>query len=333
MATTTSLAEAAPGSAGSAAGMDEALRNRANLKNAQREDPLLGGAVGGARRRAVLGRLAAELEGRGGPERAHALELARAIRPNSVAEAWDGLHVELMRLGEGAMAEAAAGEAREARAEAWRSMRGDADVISQVALMGEQSVSSHASCVNAYRQKLAAMAACSGPLRPGREMEDHVVDMARFGSAAEDWMTMAVIDELYLERGLYEEACAVCERMLGFEGHDRHRMMASTLVEDALGALLAHLERCEDPAYVERMIEGGTPISPRCREGEHLEGLALRCLGLLERRAGDLGLEAGPGAAEGGPLRRAMDYALRVRARMAAPGAARRGRASPRRAA
>lgn len=321
MATTTSLAEAAPGHGEGAMDMAETLRSRQNLKNAQREDPLLGGAAGGARRRAVLGRIAAELEGRGGPERAHALELARAIRPNSVAEAWDGLRVELARLGEDAMAEAAAGEAREARAEAWGSMSSDADVISRVVPMGEQSIALHASCVNRYRQKLAAMAACSGPLRPGREMESHVVDMARFGSMADDWMTRAVIDELYLERGMYEEACGICERILGFEGYDRHRMIASTLVEDVLGALLWHLERCGRPGHVQRMIEGGMPISPRCAEKGHLEGLALRCLGLLERRAECLGLEAGQGAAGGSPLRRALDYAAGVRARAAVPGA------------
>lgn len=315
MATTTSLAEAAPDHEGGAMDMAEALRDRANLKNAQREDPLLGDPVGRARRMAVLEGIAAGLEGRDGQGRAHAIELARAIGPGSVAEAWDGLHVELLRLGEGEMAGAAAGEAMEARAEAWRSMRSDADVISQVNGMGERSAASHASCVGMYRQGLAAMAERSGHPRPGRGMEDHVVDMARFGSMAEDWMVMAVIDELYLERGLYAEACAICERIMEFVGHDRDRMVASTLVEDALGALLAHLERCEASGHVDHMVAMGMPVSPAFRDGGHREGLALRCLGLLKRRARDLGLGPGPEAEGGGLLRRAMDYALEIGAR------------------
>lgn len=320
MATRASLAEAPPGQGAGRApsramSISEMLWTRENLKNAQREDPLLGSPVGATRRRAVLGQINAELEGRGRAEHAHAIELTRSMTPSSVAEAWDGLYAELLRLGEEAMAEAAANEARGARAEAWQSMRNDGDIISQVVPMGEQFIASHASSVNRYRQKVATMAGFLRPFRLGREMEDHVVNMARFGSLADDWMTRVIIDELYLERGMYEEVCGICERILGFEGYDRHRMMASTLVEDILSALLGHLERCEEPGYADHLASRGMPVSPRCGDKERLEGLKKACLDLLVRRAESLGLEIRPSGRESGLLRKASDYALKVSAR------------------
>jgi len=305
----------------STARISEAVRRSEDIKNAGREEPLLGSPGGNARRGAVLAQVGAELEGRNGPEYAHAAGLVRAMRPNSVAEAWDGLHLELERLKEPALAEAVAMECRQARGEAWQSMKSDGDVISQLVPMGEQFASSHASSVSRYRQKIASMAAHTRPFRLGPEMEDHVVDMARFGSMADDWMTRVVIDELYLTRGMYGEVVSICGRILGFRGHDRHKMMASTLVEDMLGALLAHLERCESAGYVDGMASRGMPISPRCKEKGHREGLALECLRALERRAEILGLEIRPRAAGGSVLRRASDYALKVRARITIPGA------------
>lgn len=303
------------------AGISGAVRRSVDIKNARGEEPLLGSPVGNARRGAVLAQVGAELEGRDGPEYAHATVLVRAMRPNSVAEAWDGLYLELVRLKEAALAEAVAAEGRQARGEAWQSMSSDGDVISQMAPMGEQFASSHASSVHMYRQKIAAMAAHAKPFRLGPEMEDHVVDMARFGSMADDWMARVVIDELYLERGMYDEVVSICARILEFRGHDKHRMAASTLVEDILGALLAHLERCEDARYVDGMASRGMPISPKCKEKGHREGLALECLGALERRAAGLGLGIRPRAAEANLLRRASDYALKVGARTTMPGA------------
>ena len=301
--------------------ISEMLRARENIKNAQREEPLLGGCEGNARRRAVLGHVRAELASRGGAAHAHAADLAGRMMPNSVAEAWDGLRLELARLGEGALAEAVARECQQARGEAWQSMSSDGDIISQVVPMGEQFTSSHAASVNAYRQKVSAMAECARPFRLGADMEDHVVNMARFGSMADDWMTRVLIDELYLERGMYEAVIGICRRIAGFEGCDRQRMMASTLVEDVLNSLLGHLGRCESPGHVDDMAKRGMPISPECGDRGYLDGLKEDCLGLLVGRARDLGLGIEPDHGERSLLRRATDYALKVRARQTTHGA------------
>lgn len=295
--------------------ISEMLRHRENVKSAQRAEPLLGGSAGNERRRIVLGQVDAELKARKEPGHAHAVELVGSMEPDSAVEAWEALYFELHGLGEEALAEAVATETRQARMEAWQAMRRDADVISQVTPMGEQYLSSRASSVNRLRQKLSAMASCSRPLRLGREMEDYVVNMARFGSMADDWMVMVFVEELYLERGMYEGVIGICERILGFDGYDLHRMMASTLVEDMINSLLGHLDTCGEGGYVEMMIASGLPISPECKDRKYLEGLKERCLELLEKRAKGLGLGILPDKKENSLQRRASDYALRISAR------------------
>lgn len=295
--------------------ISEMVRRGEGVKSAQKREPLLDGSAGNGRRRVVLAQLAAELRAREKPGYAHAVELVESMGPDSAVEAWEALYFELYRLGEAAISEAVAAETRQARTEAWQAMKGDADVISQVAPMGEQYISSHASSVNRLRQKLSAMLVCSGQFRLGSEMEEYVVNMARFGSLADDWMIKVFVEELYLERGLYEGVIGICERILGFEGHDRHRMMASTLVEDVLNALVGHLERCGEGGYVEMMAASGMPMSPECANKEYVEGLKKKCLELLEARAESLGLGILPDKKENSLQRRASDYALRISAR------------------
>ena len=293
----------------------EMLRSRENVKFAQKREPLLGDSAGNKRRRAVLGQVGAGLRAKKGPGRAHAVELVESMRPDSSVEAWEALYFELHGLGEEAMSEMVAAETRNARTEAWQAMKCDADVISQATPMGEQYISSHASSVNRLRHKLSAMLACSRSFRPGSEMEEYVVNMARFGSMADDWMVKVFIEEMYLERGMYEGVIGICERILGFEGHDERRMMASTLVEDTINALLGRLDRCGEGGYVEMMVASGMPISPECASGEYLEGLKEKCLELLEARARGLGLGILPDKKENSLQRRASDYALRISAR------------------
>jgi len=295
--------------------ISEVMRHGENVRIAQKAEPLLGGSSGNERRRIVLGQARAELQAREEPEYAHAAELVDCMRPDSVAEAWDALYFELLGLGEKALAEVVALESQQARAEAWLAMSSDADVISQATPMGEQYLSSHASSVNRLRHKLTVMMSHARSFRPGGEMEDYVVNMARFGSLADDWMVRVFVEELYLERGLYEGIIGICGRILEFEGHDRRRMMASTLVEDMLNALVEHLERCGEAGYVDMMIASGMPMSPECKDRGHLEDLKEKCLELLEARAESLGLGILPDKKENSLQRRASDYALRISAR------------------
>lgn len=297
----------------------EEFRLREDVRSAQRAEPALRDRRENERRGETLERIRRRAAERGA-EYARAQALAGAMAPNSVPWAWDALGAELAGLGDGELAGAALEEGMRAREEVWRGMRGDADVVAQVMPLAKQFRDAYAEALSDYRRMLGAMAAHMGPLGLGAEMLDHVVNMARFGSGADDWMVRTVIAELYLGRGLFGEACDMCERMIQFEGHDMARMAGSTLIERVLGSVLGRLRAREEPGRAEGMAAAGLPASPGFGERGHTEALAQRCLGLLERRAACLGLEIRPDPAEGDLLRRASDFARAVQERRRARG-------------
>lgn len=294
----------------------DVFRHLDSIRKAKTEEPLLRSQDGNERRRMALEQVGAALGKMPGEENANVLELAKSMMPNSIVDSWDTLYVELQKLGHKSLADTIAQECQGARMEIWQSVDSDSDAISQMASIGDQFLAAYSSNLGNFRHALGTMLEhMKSSFRPGKAMDDRVVDMARFGSGADDWMIKAVLEEMYLERGLYEQACGVCSRILEFEGYDMHRMVASTVVEDMLSEILAHLRRCENEGHVDGMIERGLPISAKCKDRAHLESLASQCLRLLERRAGLLGLDIVPDGREGDPLRKAADFALMVQAR------------------
>lgn len=294
----------------------DVFRHLESIRRAKKEEPLLRSQDGNERRGMALEQVGAALGKLDGEENASVLELAKNMRPNSIVDSWDTLYVELHRLGHRDLAYTIARECQAARMEIWQSVDSDGDAISQMTSMGNQFLAAYSSNLSNFRHMLGTMLAHMKPsFRPGRDMDDRVVDMARFGSGADDWMIKAVLEEMYLERGLYEQACGICSRITEFDGYDMHRMMASTLVEDMLNEILGHLHRCKDARHVDHMVERGLPVSPKCKDGEYLDSLATKCLELLERRAARLGLDIVPDKRENNLLRKAADFALGVQAR------------------
>lgn len=292
----------------------DAFRLHEDIKNAQREEPALKNQLENGRRGTVLEHIRKRAS-EGGEEYALVLQLAENMRPNSVAEAWDTLGFELARLEDKEGAHVAFQEGQLVRVEVWRGMGADKDVILQLVPLGNRFLAVYSGGLTDFRRMLGLMAAYMKPLRLDTDMADHVVNMARFGSGVDDWMTQTVIGELYLERGLFEETLGMCERMIRFKGHDRARMMGSTLIEQVLNSVLGHLHRCEEPGHVDYMVGRGMPVSAMCKDGKHLERLKLRCLALLKRRARSLGLRIRPDPKENNTLRKASDYAQDIRAR------------------
>jgi len=294
--------------------ISDAFRLHEDIKNAQREEPALKNQWENERRGVLLEQIR-KRAGEGGEEYAPALSLAKNMRSNSVAGAWDTLAIELARIEDKECAQAALQEGQLVRVEVWRAMEGDKDVISQLVPLGNRFLAVYSEGIMDFRRMLGTMVAYMGPLRLDGEMGDHVVNMARFGSGADDWMVRIVIGELYLERGLFEEALGICERMIRFKGNDRARMLGSTLIEQTLNSVLGHLHRCEEPGHVDYMVGRGMPISPRCRDDKYLKRLKRRCLSLLRRRARSLGLRIKPDPKENNTLRKASDFAQDVQAR------------------
>ena len=126
------------------------------------------------------------------------------------------------------------------------------------------------------------------------EFRAHIVDMIRAG--LEDGLALAILDRAYLQNGLHGEFFGVCEDILKFDGHARDVMMGSVLVEFSIHQL------------VHRLATGqGDPQ----KHGE----LAGRCISLLEKRAGMLGIDISAHKGESNPLYRADLIAMDVYAR------------------
>lgn len=122
----------------------------------------------------------------------------------------------------------------------------------------------------------------------------YIVDMIKMG--LNDGLAMAILDRVYIQRGMYDEFFAICDDILAFEGEARGRMMGSFLVEYMINRVVHRLS--------------GNQEGP-----QEIGRLAGRCVGLLRRRADVLGIDVPEHRGESNPLYRASLVSMDVHAR------------------
>lgn len=271
---------------------------------AARAVSMLDSIPGKGPRQAALGAVRAALARNGG-----APPSLVSMRADSPVESWDRLFVELEEMGEGSLAERVAVICRGMRQDMWQAIDGDPAMLAQVYPMCDQFYSARDDAVAGLRYGLAAVSdAASASFRPGREMRDAIVNMARFGSMADDRAIRVIVEELYVRRGHHGPALDICSDIMSFRGHDRGRMLSSTLVEGIVGDVLSAVRDSQDEAP-----EPGAFAPPRPSPRESAQALE-RCMRILRRRARSLGISVPPGAG-GGALLEASALALRISGR------------------
>lgn len=213
------------------------------------------------------------------------LSYLEGMRDDSPVESWDRLCFELSALGEPNLAGGIARICRDKRTEAWSGIDGDDGLLSHIAPMCAQFGYSGDDATESLRFKLASVSdTVSDGVRPAEKMRAFMVNMARFGSTADDRMIRAVAEEVYVRRGHLVRLCDICGDILRFSGRDRGRLMSSTLVEDIVGAVLAELPRMHGRAHASSVARGLFPLIPYI--GEHSPDEVLgRCKELLACRA------------------------------------------------
>lgn len=262
------------------------------LYAAERE-PLLRGHPGNARRRANLDRMRKELRSGGGAGAPDTLEFLEYMAPDAALTAWEMLYHKLEKA-DPALAQLAASEYRLTRSEIWGAMETGADMIPHLTQICKSFDEARHDALGKMRKELyTALSPVAKSLKPGPEMQAYVANFARFGSRADDEMTLLIVDELYIRRGLPEGACGICEEILKFKGLDRDRMASSRLFEEIMLKVLGALEDRK---------KGDRGLAPRCRE-------------LLVRRADLLGLEIRPNPDENNELRALSDFVSDISAR------------------
>lgn len=226
------------------------------------------------------------------------LSYLEGMRADSPVESWDRLCFELSALRETNLAGEIARICRDMRTEAWAEIDGDDGLLSHILPMCAQFVYSRDDATESIRLKLASMSdTVSSSTRPAGKMHAFMVNMARFGSMADDRMILAIAEELYIRRGHLGSLCDICGDILRFSGRDRARLMVSTLVEDTIGSILNELQRLHVRAYASSVDSGLFPLIAHI--GEHSpDALLDKCVKLLARRARSLGL-AVPSAPRG----------------------------------
>jgi len=260
---------------------------------AAEKEPLLGGHPGNARRRASLERIRDGLMSKKGEDHSRLLELVGCVEPDSAPGAWARLFHRLEGV-DSTLASIAASEHALARSDTWGAMRTGADMIPHLNPICVSFDERRHGALGSMRDELyVALSYIGKSLEMGPEMQDYVVNFARFGSRADDEMTGLLVKELYIRRDLLEEACDICEEILKFDGVDRDRMRASTLVEDILTMVLGGLED---------------------RNRKH-RSLADRCASMLEGRSDDLGLGIRPNPDDHNVLRALSEFALNISVR------------------
>jgi len=210
---------------------------------------------------------------------ARALELLDTLTPTSGHAAWCGLRDELVRLGDSA-AGLVEPECELVKRDTLRGISSDAELVPKLREECSQFIRNHWSRLSDFERSLEGMMRdVDGKAKGGARTRECIVDMARFGSGADDMLVLHVILAVYVESGMYREACAACEDILGFEGEDRGRMAGSTLVERVVDNILIRLS--EAPAQ------------------DQDSALIQRCVDILKRRSDDLGLNQAPGRGVG----------------------------------
>lgn len=265
-----------------------------SLEEIESNEPLLEGCAGNGRRAGIIERARAELAGRRGDAGyARALELLDMLTPTSTHGTWCKLRDELARLKDNA-AHLVGPECEFVRADTLRGIKSDAELVPKLHEECSRFVEDHWSRLSGFEHGLEGMMRLvNGEAKGGERTRRYIVDMARFGSGVDDGLILRVVLAMYVEPGMYREACAVCEGIAGFEGEDRARMAGSTLVESVMDSLLIRLSESYDH---KRDI-----------------GLAQRCVDILAARAKELGTMQHPG--QGTLLHKASRLASNLRAR------------------
>lgn len=245
-------------------------RLRVGLEELESREPLLEGCAGNGRREGIIKRARAELDGRRGDagyERA--LELLDMLTPTSSHATWCRLYGELRGLKDNA-AYLVGPECELVRIDTLQGIKSDAELVPKLHEECSRFVEDGWSRLSDFERYLEdMMGRVDRGAKGGERTRRYIVDMARFGSGVDDGLILRVILVMYVEPGMYREACAVCEEIVGFEGEDKARMAGSTLVESVMDSLLIRLSESYDPG----------------RDG----GLAQKCVDLLATRAKDLG--------------------------------------------
>jgi len=251
---------------------------RARLGEPGPNEPLLENCAGNERRAMIIQRARDDLAGRGcwdDASYARAIELLDMLTPTSGHAAWCKLRDELVRLGDGT-ARLVGPECELVKSDTLRGISRDSELVPKLREECSQFLRDHWSRLSDFERSLEGMMRdVDGRAKGGARTRECIVDMARFGSGADDMLVLRVILAVYVESGMYAEACAACEDILGFDGEDKNRMVASTLVERVVDNILLRLSEApaKDP--------DGT--------------LVRRCVGILKRRSDDLGLNRVPG--------------------------------------
>jgi len=261
------------------------------LYAAERE-PLLRDHPRNARRRANLDRIRGQLRSNGGAGAPGILEFLDYMAPDAALTAWEMLYNKLEKAGS-PLAQLAASEYRLTRSEIWGAMKTGADMIPHLTTVCRAFDERRHDALGKMRTELYTALSSAKSLKPGPEMQAYVANFARFGSRADDEMTLLIVDELYVRRGLLGEACGICEEILEFEGLDRDRMVASRLFEGIMIKVLGGLES---------RSKKDRELAPKCRE-------------LLERRSDLLGLKIRPNPDENNELRALSGFVSDISAR------------------
>lgn len=212
------------------------------------------------------------------------------MRPDSPLEMWEGLFFELHSIEEHKLAERIADVCKEIRTNAWKKIVDDEGILLHLRPMLSQFTYASGDAAESLRFKIASM---SGTIRstlvPGKKVRALVVDMARFGSLADDRMIRMAVEELYVRRDHLWEACGICEDIVKFSGRDKNRMLASTLVDEIVGDVLAELQRLRSRDYAFSVDRGLLPLLASPADGSR-DRLLERLVQLLVRRASPLDL-------------------------------------------
>ncbi|MDD9808583.1 MAG: hypothetical protein OXU25_01965 [Thaumarchaeota archaeon] len=262
------------------------------LYAAERE-PLLRDHPKNARRRAALDHIRDLLKSKEGEGHAGLLEFVECMEPDSALGAWERLYHRTKEV-DPSIASLVALEYRAARSAVWRAMKTGADVIPHLTPICAGFDDKRREALGNMRSELlGALGSLNKSVSLDGKMRDYVANLARFGSRADDEMTLLIVDELYIRRGLLEEACKICEKILEFKGFDRDRMAASTLVEDIMVRVLAGLED----------------------RSRHNRKVAETCGSILRSRSSGLGLGIRPDSGDHNALRALSEFAFDIAAR------------------
>jgi len=249
-----------------------------SLEELESNEPLLEGCKGNERRAGVIKRARDELAEGGRREDARyarAFELLDMLTPTSSYGTWCKLHNELARLKDNA-AYLVGPECELVLSDTLKSIKSDAELVPKLHEECSAFVEDHWSRLASFEHHLEGMMRrVDGGAKGGERTRKYIVDMARFGSGVDDGLVLRVMLAMYIEPGMYREACAVCEDIVAFEGEDRARMAGSTLVESVIDNILIRLSEEYSPDRDDELVQ--------------------QCIDVLKRRSDDLGLNQIPG--------------------------------------